>query len=388
MRNILVVVGESSGELYAELFLKAWKKRGGEEVSFWGIGGERTSSQGMEAVGRVAELSLLGLWEILRGIPRIFALKRKILKEAALRRPSAALLIDSPDFNLPLAKGLQAMGIPVLIYVAPTVWAWRYGRVKTLRRVAEKVLLLYPFEEKILREAGVPCRFIGHPLLTEARGEGGEGNGRRVKEVLLLPGSRVSELKRHTEPLLKAIKALEESLGEEIRFTLLQAPYLSESLFAPFRRAGVTLSSGPKYPLMERADLVLASSGTANLEIALMGRPMVVFYRVSTPTYLLGRILLKVRSISIVNLLLGKRVVPEVIQGDFTGERLAGLALELLKDPSRAEVQVKAFEEIKRAYDGVGDPSGSVVEEVSLLLAREGRPGEESPPPPTRGNVT
>ena len=115
---------------------------------------------------------------------------------------------------------------------------------------------------------------------------------------------------------------------------------------------------------------------------------MVVFYRVSTPTYLLGRILLKVRSISIVNLLLGKRVVPEVIQGDFTGERLAGLALELLKDPSRAEAQVKAFEEIKRAYDGVGDPSGSVVEEVSLLLAREGRPGKESPPPPVPRNVT
>lgn len=348
--QVLIVAGESSGERYGADVVEE-VRRSRPDLRFFGIGGRRMAQAGVEVLFPIEEMSAVGVFEVVTRLPHFGRIFQAVEKEVAARRPAAALLIDSPDFNLRLARKLKASGVPVLYYISPTVWAWRPGRLKAIREAVDRMLLIFPFEQKIYDDAGVPASFVGHPLvdkvtvrlgLEEFLGKHGLRGDRPI--VALLPGSRPTELRRH----LPVLAAAADRLGRDVeaQFVLVLAESLDPAAVARLlsgRGGRIRVLAEDGYEAMRYADLVLSACGTANLETAILGTPFISFYRLSPLTYYPFRRLVKIGDYSIVNILAGKRVVPELIQGEFTPDRLAGEALSLLLSEERRTAMKKEF---------------------------------------------
>jgi lipid-A-disaccharide synthase len=360
--RLLVSSGETSGELYAAELVRQLRPLD-PGLRVFGLGGDRLAAEGASLQAHVRELAVVGLLEVLSHLPRIKAIFRSVLDECDRERPDVAVLIDYPDFNLRLARELRARGIPVVYYVSPQVWAWRKGRIRTIRETAEKMLVIFPFEEPLYREAGVPVEFVGHPLVDLVkpapdrdaflRGVGLEP-ARPV--VAVLPGSRGKEVTLNLPPLASSVQRL-LAQDPSLQFLVAVAPSLERaSLETAFRDTTARLVQGQTHAALGAADIGLVASGTATVEAALLGTPMLVVYRVSMPTYLLGRPFVCVPHFAMANLIAERRIVPELIQSDFTAERVAREALALLRDPERRRLMREDLAEVRRR---LGQPGAS-----------------------------
>lgn len=356
MDSILIVAGEASGEKYGAALVREFRKLD-PLCSFFGIGGKEMAEEGVEILYPTENLAVVGLAEILTQIPRIRKIFRRVLREAEARRPRAAVLIDSPDFNLRLSKKLRRIDLPVLYYISPTVWAWRPGRLGTIARNVSRMLLIFPFEEKIYKKRSIPAVYVGHPLREMIRLKLDRGRflarygldpARRV--VVLLPGSRRSEIERHMPILAETLPLISREIP--VQWVLVLAEGLERESIEKHLRGrhdDVLILDRDGYEAMASADLVLSASGTANLETALLGTPLVVFYRVSPLSYAMGRRFVKISRFSIVNILAGKEIVPELIQGRFTADGLSAEALRILRSPETARRMKEEF----RVVDGL-----------------------------------
>ena len=357
MMRILVSAGEASGDRYAaEVVAELRKRLPGAE--FFGCAGERLRAEGVEAVVRSEELAVVGLFEVVRHIPRIYGELRKLLAEAERRKPDLAILCDAPDFNLRVAAKLNPLGVPVVEYVAPQLWAWRPWRVRKLRRIVDLLLCIFPFEEEWFNQRGVPTRYVGHPLAQAISADtpraeffARHGLDPDLPLLSLLPGSRQGEAARHLPALLDAVARLTSRRKLNV---LLAASNTTGKAFFRQRISGapVTIVENDTSNALAHADAALVASGTATVEAALLGAPMVVFYEVSKATWLLGKPLVRVPFYSMVNLLAGRKIVPELIQAECRGERMAEEAGKLLDDPEAARAMRKDLEEIRRALAG------------------------------------
>lgn len=374
----LIVAGEKSGENYGADVVRRFRETY-PEARFFGIGGTNMAEAGVDIVRPMSELAVVGLAEVISKLPRIRRVFNGIRAEVVARKPAAALLIDSPDFNLRLAKRLKKLGVPVLYYISPTVWAWRRGRLKTIRAAVRKMCLIFPFEEAIYDEAGIPARFVGHPLLERVRTSFGReefykkyGLDPARKLVVLLPGSRKSEIGFHMPVLAAAMGQIRDHVA--CQFVLVQAQDIEPGLLEaalPDGAPGLRILREDAYEAMAAADLAISACGTANLEAALLGTPLVAFYRVSPLTYAAGRRFVRIGDYSIVNILAGARIVPELIQRDFTPEAVAREAVRLLdSDAARAEQRAR-FREIRESL-GQEPASRNVADELAALAGGSG----------------
>jgi lipid-A-disaccharide synthase len=371
---VLIIAGEKSGETYGAAVVRRFLDRH-PETSFFGIGGTNMAEAGVEVLFPMEDLAVIGVFEILGDLPRIGRIFSRLRNEVRLRRPAAALLIDSPDFNLRLAKRLRALGVPVLYYVSPTVWAWRPGRLKKIRKYVAKMCLIFPFEETIYAEAHIPARFVGHPLLERVRATRTRDQFFEThrfdsgkKFVALLPGSRKGEIRFHLPTLVEAVRRLDRLVPAQ--FGLILAEDLDPSLVEKALPAGgppIAVLRGEPYEALAAADLALSSCGTANLEAALLGTPLVAFYRLSSLTYAAGKRFVTTPFYSIVNILARERLVPELIQNKFTPDNLVREARALLEEAALRERMKKGFNEIRTRL-GTSPASENVAHELAVLM--------------------
>jgi lipid-A-disaccharide synthase len=380
-RELLVVAGEASGDLHGARLITELRRRVPDLAAF-GLGGDEMRAAGLEAVAHSSEISVVGITEVLKILPRAREVFADLLREVDRRRPALAVLIDFPDFNLRLAKELKARGLEVLYYISPQVWAWRRGRVKTIARLVDRMLVLFPFEVDFYREHGVDVVHVGHPLVDEVpvlpqgwdRDEpaGGPPFGGPYR-VALLPGSRKSEVESLLPTLLEAARRLAAELPIEVR--IIRAPTIPPELVdEAVELAGlpVEIVGEDRFAAVADSHLALCASGTATLEVGLLGTPMIMVYRLASWTYLLAKLMVHLPNVSLVNLVLGRRVVPELIQGEANPRRIAAEAARLLTDAGERGRMREALAEV-RGRLGEGGASRRAAGEVAAMLA-EGSP--------------
>jgi len=354
---LLMVAGERSGDVYGAELAKALRARWGS-LEIFGCGGEAMRRAGVETVVDAHQVSMVGIAEVLSGLPRAYRAFQHLLDEVDGRRPQLAILIDFPDFNLRLAKRLKRRGIPVIYFVSPQVWAWRRGRLKQLKGNIQKMLCIFDFEETIYRAAGIPVEYVGHPLVDLVRPHQTREEffaqadlDPKTPTVALLPGSRRQEVAYNLPPMLDAATRL--SLSRQIQFVVAIAPTLdprwleSTLLECYVGRATVRTVTQVTYDALQHSDVAVVASGTATVEAALCERPMVVVYRVSPLSWAIGKFLVEVPFYSMVNLLAGRRVVPELIQSDFSASNLAAQVEYLLDHLEARDAMVESLRALK-----------------------------------------
>ena len=367
--KILISAGEASGDLYAAS-LAAELLRRHPDLELFGCAGPRMRAAGVRAVVDAASLAVVGLIEVVAHIPRVWREYRKLLKAARAERPVLAILTDSPDFHLRLARQLKRMGIPVVYLVAPQVWAWRKGRLPGMRRTIDRLLCIFPFEEPFFREHGVRATYIGHPLSRLVRPSLGKeeffrkhGLDEDRPLVALLPGSRQAEAARHMPALMDAAARIADRMPVNL--------VLGRAGLSDFREripgGAIQVIEGETWDLLAHATLALAASGTVTVEAALLGTPMVTFYKVTELSWFAGKFLVDVPFYSMVNLIAGRAVIPELMQNEMTGERLAAEALTLLDSPVERDEMRRQLGEVGRALAGPEDPmerAAGIVDEI------------------------
>lgn len=373
--RLFISCGEPSGDFYgAELLRELRTLRPG--ITAFGLGGDRLLEQGADLIAHTRDLAVVGITEVLRHLRRLRSIYGRAVAELRRRPPDAAVLVDYPDINLRFARELKALGVPVVYYVSPQVWAWKKGRIHAIRATVSRMLVIFPFEEDLYRRAGVSVTFVGHPLVDAVRpapdrgaflAEQGLDPSRPV--VALLPGSRRAEIAHNLPPLAGAARALLERRGD-LQFLLARAPGLPDALFAP-ALAGrhVRLVEGQPHAVVASAAVALVASGTATVETALLGTPMVVVYRLSPLTYLIGRPFVNVPHYAMPNLVAGRRIVPEIIQREFTPERVAAEALSLLEDERRAEAMRRDLGEVRLRLGAPGASRRAAAAVAEILSA-------------------
>lgn len=370
--DLLIVAGEASGDLHGGRMLAELRKLM-PEVKAFGLGGDELAAAGLDRVAHSSEIAVVGITEALKILRRAHQIFHQLLAEADRRQARWAVLIDSPDFNLRLAKKLKARGVRVIYYISPQVWAWRRRRVHAIRRVVDKMLVVFPFEVDFYREYAVDATFVGHPLVDEvprlpqawdARNE----ESSQPFRVALLPGSRNSEIERILPILLASAERLAAELPVEL--LLIRAPTIPHSkIEAPLAAGGVNVEvvSEDRFGAIASCHLALCAAGTATVEVGLIGTPMVVVYKISRWTYLMAKMLAHTTYASMVNLLLEREAVPELIQHDADPEIISRRAVALLEDRERIEA-VRA--DLGQLRDRLGEPgaSGRTAIEVARCL--------------------
>lgn len=358
--------------MYGAQLIEALRRRDAS-LEFFGAGGQRMRDAGCETVVDANDLAVVGITEIFSHLPKIYGLFHKLIAEAERRRPGLTIVIDSPAFNWRVARQMKKRGIPVVYYVAPQFWAWRQGRVRLLTKHVTKALVIFPFEEKFYRDRGVDATFVGHPLAelplpTVTR----EAYAARYKLdpakhwITIMPGSRPKEVGMNLPTMLDSVALL----GAGFEFLLPVAPtidcHLLEERTGGYR---ITLVSGA-LPALYHARAAIVASGTATVEAAMMATPFVMVYRVSALTYTLGKPRIKVPYFAMVNLIAGERVVPELVQDDFTAERVVSRIKEILPDSPARDAMLEGLARVKarlRSPD-VGDPRSAAERSADAIL--------------------
>jgi lipid-A-disaccharide synthase len=333
-RHLMIVAGEVSGDIHAGNLL-AELSRIDPQVCAFGVGGERLGAAGLEPVASSEELAHMGLVEVLRELPRIRRIMRRLVAEAERRRPRVAVLVDSPDFNLRLAARLRKFGIPVVLYVSPQLWAWRRGRVRTVRRLAREVLCILPFEVGFYEQHDVRARYVGHPLVDEIDRVGllGRTADSVSGRLALLPGSRAMEVRQLLPVMLAALRRMAPStVGEAV---LVEAPGMAVEVEAIVAEHGGdsrlrrVVGENRRHELA-KSEVAWTASGTATLECTLLDVPMVVGYRLQPLSYAVAKLLVKVPNVALVNLIAGRTIVPELLQNEWNPESLSAATTKLL----------------------------------------------------------
>ena len=371
--DLLVVALEASADLHGAAVLRELRAlRPG--LRAFGAGGPLMRTEGFEALVRAEDLSVMGVAEVLPALPRILEAMDALRDAARDRRPRAALLIDSPDFNLRLAKQLKALRIPVAYFIGPSVWAWRTYRVRQIARDVARMLVILPFEQEFYARHGVPATYVGNPLADQLPPPRAQSRAALrldpARPVLaLLPGSRLQEIRRLWPRMLAAARDL-RARKPDLQLVVPVAPTLDRALL---HAEDVIFVEGRAPEVLAAADAAIVTSGTATLEAGLAGTPLVVVYRTSWLSWLIGRLLVRVRFISLVNLLAGRALVPELLQSECTKERIAAAAAPLLEDSPERAAQMEGLRAIRQSLDPDGSPGAArraAREVLALLEAR------------------
>jgi lipid-A-disaccharide synthase len=343
--QILISAGEASGDMYAARLAEALRARA--DVRLFGMGGPRMREAGVELIADCGEVSLVGIVEIAKKLPALNRVWKRLVGESERRKPRFAILTDFPGFHLRLARALKRQGVQNVYFVCPQFWAWRPWRANLVRRRFIRGLCIFPFEQDWYRARGVPADFIGHPLVgnvaaNRSRAEFATSLGLDATKpiIALLPGSRAGEIAHHMPPLMQSCHLIAK--GRRVQFVLALAPGMSKSRMASYRSAEVPMHvvEDTTYDALGAADVAIVSSGTATVEAALMDTPMIVIYRLAPVTAAIARCLVRAPMFAMVNLIAGKRVVPELVQNDFTPGRVASEVIRLLDSPeARSEMR-------------------------------------------------
>ena len=351
----MIVAGEASGDLHGGNLVREMQ-RIDPDLSFYGVGGERMKAAGVNLIADAADMAVVGLTEVVFKLGTILQAMHRLKTSLRKERPDLVILIDYPDFNLSLARTARQLGLKVLYYISPQVWAWRKGRIDTIQKSVDRMAVILPFEEQFYREAGVNVTFVGHPLLDEvrkkyARTEAMKRFGLKDEAITvgILPGSRRSEVERLLPEMLKACRILMEKLSP-LQFVLPLAGTLDSDFVRDILRqfpVPVNVIRDEIYDVIAVSDVAIVASGTATLETALLETPMVVVYKVSAFSYAIGRRFVHVDHISLVNIIAGRTIVPELIQGEANPERIASEVRELIVRRGTAREMNTALAEIR-----------------------------------------
>jgi lipid-A-disaccharide synthase len=374
---LLLSAGEASGDMYAARLAKALRER--LDVRIFGMGGPQMRAAGVEIVMDYSEVAVVGITEILKHLPSLLRAMNRLVAEAGQRKPALAILTDFPGFHLRLARKLQAYGIRNVYYICPQFWAWRPWRVNLIRRRFAKALCIFPFEKDFFSQARVPTEFIGHPLVgavvpTKDRKQFCEQHGLAASRavVSLLPGSRSAELMHHLPVLQEACARINGKVPAQ--FVVAAARPQDVEMLTKGWPSGLCLRvvEGETYNALAAADAAIVSSGTATVEAALLNTPMVVVYRVSPLTATLAKPLVRTPYFAMVNLIAEKRVVPELVQDDFTPQAVGDEILRLLQDPNARNAQRAGLADVRTRLGPPGAVERAADEIVSLLGADAG----------------
>jgi len=394
--RILISAGEASGEMYGALLMEALRRLAGEgaratlkPLEFFGVGGDRMRAAGCDTVVDAKDLAVVGIAEILNHLPKIWGLFHKLIAEADRRKPELAIVIDSPAFNWRVARQMHKRGIPVVYYVCPQFWAWRQGRVRLLRKYVDKALVIFPFEEKFYRDRGVDATFVGHPLADLPRPEiDRAAYAAQFKLdpdkhwITLMPGSRVKEVRMNIPVILHSAA----KLGSGYEFLLPVAPTLDRDFLQALIGGISPVHPLPVHPFpvhlvpetlpaLAHSRAGIIASGTATVEAAMMETPFVMVYRVSPLTYRLGRSRVKVPYFAMVNLIAEKEIVPELVQHDFTTEKVVAKVNEIIPDGPARSRMLDGLAGVKARLGGIrGEalhPVERAAEEVLAVLSAD-----------------
>lgn len=360
-KRVLLVAGEASGDLHGSHLVRALRERDSAlEIS--AVGGEALKREGAKIIFDVARIAGMGLTELAGNLTSLWRAYSQVKKNLREQRPSLLILIDFPDFNLRVARVAKRLGVPVLYYISPQVWAWRKRRIAEIARLADRVAVVFPFEAPLYEQAGVKVEFVGHPLLDVARASRPReetlarlGLDPSKQTIALLPGSRRREVAYHLPVMIEAAEMLSKEMA--LQFILVRASTVGrDSLERSLSGAsvGVSLSDGDAYNVLHACDLAWTASGTATLETALMLRPMVIVYRLSRMTYALARRLVRVDFIGMANIIAGEKVVPELIQNEVTAEKIAAESRAILGDRELRERMISKLSEVRAKLGSPG----------------------------------
>jgi lipid-A-disaccharide synthase len=375
-KRVLLVVGEASGDLHGSHLVRALRERDSAlEIS--AVGGEALKREGAKIIFDVARIAGMGLTELAGNLTSLWRAYSQVKKNLREQKPSLLILIDFPDFNLRVARVAKRLGVPVLYYISPQVWAWRKRRIAEIARLADRVAVVFPFEAPLYEQAGVKVEFVGHPLLDVARASRPReetlarlGLDPSKQTIALLPGSRRREVAYHLPVMIEAAEILSREMA--LQFILVRASTVGrDSLERSLSGAsvGVSLSDGDAYNVLHACDLAWTASGTATLETALMLRPMVIVYRLARMTYALARRLVRVDSIGMANIIAGEKVVPELIQNEVTAERIAAESRAILGD---RELRERMISKLSLVRAKLGSP-GAAGRTADIALAMMNR---------------
>jgi lipid-A-disaccharide synthase len=378
-KKILLVAGEASGDLHGSHLVQAIQSID-PDIEFYGVGGEGLKKAGMRLLHHSQSLSVVGITEVFVKLRSILKALRTLKRSLEWEKPDLIILIDFPDFNLRLAKIARRKGIPILYYISPQIWAWRPNRIKLIARLVKKMVVLFLFEVPLYEAAGVDVEWVGHPLvdivkptLSKERAFLQFGLDPKRRTVGLLPGSRRHEIERLLPPLLASAHLLQKEIPD-LQFVIPLAPGIPKTTLS-FQMKNVSVPvkvvEGFTYDVMNLCELLITASGTATLEGAILGKPTIIIYKVSVPSYWVGRALIRVDHIGLVNLVAEKEIAPELIQKDANPERIADEAFRILKDPLLSRRMSESMGEVRQKLGkpGAAERAASIV--TSLLHGAE-----------------
>jgi len=362
----MIVAGEASGDLHGANLVRAMQGID-SSLEFYGVGGRKMKAAGVRQIADAADMAVVGLTEVFSKLGMILGVMRKLKKSLLEERPALVILIDYPDFNMPLAKAAAKKGFKVFYYISPQVWAWRRGRIGQIKKYVTKMAVILPFEAEMYHQSGVDAVFVGHPLLDVVKAGYSKTealNKFDLKDknttVGILPGSRLSEVTRLLPEMIKTALILKEKLPA-VQFVLPLADTLDQDYIAAVlqpcqHELDIKIIQNEIYDVLAVCDAAMVASGTATLETALIGTPMIIVYKMSPFSFLMGRIFVNVSHIGMANIIAGKTVVPELIQGDANPERMAKELLAILTDEERKR---KIRKDLSGIRERLGSPGAS-----------------------------
>ena len=402
--TFFISAGEASGEHYGALLIAALKRQlaaSGKSAQFFGMGGDRMVAAGLDRVVRSEDMAVMGITEVIRHLPRIYGEYSKLRQSIRARKPDVAVLIDFPDIHFKLAQELHRLHIPVIFFVSPQLWAWKKHRIKLVQKYVTKMLVIFPFEEPFYRERGVQAEFVGHPLAelpppTISREQFAQENNLDPAKIWvgLLPGSRPKEIRDNLPEILKAAQQLSARAPSDppaFEFLIPLAPTLNAPQREEVRRLVAIPAPGLSVHLVEDAAAALhharasvVASGTATVEAALIGNPFVVVYRVSPLTYAIAKRIVKVPHVAMANLIAGKRIVPELIQHDFTAENIVQHLEPLLPEGPARQSMMNELESIRNVLnarsEGNRQQAGAIERVAAITLSQLGAASQSLTP--------
>ena len=357
--SILIIAGELSGDVQGGKLVAAIKKLS-PDLKITGIGGDNMEAAGMELLHHIREMSFLGFSEVVKHLPFIRKVMNELTAWIETNRPETVILIDYPGFNLRLAQKAKKLGCRIVYYISPQVWAWGAGRIKTISRLVDHMIVVFPFEEELYRSAGVKVDFVGHPILeglnSKLSREGFfEKHGFKLDDpvVGLLPGSRTQEVENLYLQMVEAAELMKKELPDLQTVTGI-SPTLNENIYSNIEAGKDLLHSNDIYDVMQHSAVLFVASGTATLESACLGTPMIIVYKVSPISWFLGKLLVKLKNIGLVNIVAGEKIVPEILQSEVTATRLASEGLSLLGDKTLMEDTRKKLMMVKESLGKTG----------------------------------
>ena len=363
-KTIMIVAGEASGDLHAGALARELLCSD-PSLKLVGVGGTEMKKAGVELLADISSLNVMGLTEIGGKFKSVISVFFDLLKEMRKTRPALLILVDFPDFNLLLARFARRYGVPVMYYISPQVWAWRRGRTRTIAKLVDKMVVILPFEVDFYRQYGVEVEFVGHPLLDALQDVPGKDEARELlgidhdsKVIGILPGSRLSEVKKLLGVMLDAVEEIRKVFSDMVCiFPLANTLKRADLSFLDHESLKkVSIQSGKTSLVMRACDLLLAASGTVTLEAAILGTPLIIVYKLSPVSYRIGKLLVRVPYIGLVNLVAGERLAPELIQDEAIPRNIADEAIAILKDRSKQEYIKKRFSDVRKL---LGEPGAS-----------------------------